>query len=443
MRSPATVVLFLFLAASSAPAQTISWEKWDPMAVRTTRTDPATLEVQIGTGRGVQVPVSAVRLDFAKGGSLMLTPAGAGLFSGSVPASKLLDGYTPAEVNHNFVGFLRLLGSAGETLASYNTLIQVVDGNVSSVTIRDLGGNARASDRIVNLYRSGIGVIDLETAALQFYSYFRDDYDFLQIVFTMPSYAVNRYHFAVRNDVSGIGLSIFNNDAQYGSAGRLLGITVFPIDFFFDGAESAASHELGHQWINFLKNPILNPGAPHWPASTMARGIMGMSVTGTGEGGDFPYDITAVTATTAKLTAAAVTQEFCDLDLYLMGFIPPSSVAPGIVVQGTPCNNCVLPSTTITISDVIAANGPRIPDSAVAQKSFRVATMVITRDRLLNDDEMAVLEYFAARGEATTALPYTSGLSKGTTKPFYVATRGIGHLDLRLSQTPRRRSARH
>ncbi len=43
---------------------------------------------------------------------------------------------------------------------------------------------------------------------------------------------------------------------------------------------------------------------------------------------------------------------------------------------------------------------------------------------------------FAARGEATSSLPYTSGFSRGTTNPFYVATWGLGHVDLRLDHPP-------
>ena len=61
----------------------------------------------------------------------------------------------------------------------------------------------------------------------------------------------------------------------------------------------------------------------------------------------------------------------------------------------------------------------------------------------VTDDEMAMLEYFAARGESDVALPFTSGLARGTTKPFSVATRGIGHVDLRLEALPRKRAARH
>jgi hypothetical protein len=282
----------------------------------------------------------------------------------------------------------------------------------------------------------------VQAAVQQLYGYFPDEFDFVDVVYTQPSYPANRYHFAVRNSVTGIGLAAINNGAQYGSATKLLGITVYPVDFFYDAGESTFSHELGHQWIMFLKNTSLTPGAPHWPYSTMARGIMGFSIPGSGAGGEFPWQVTPVTATTAR-TTTSTPQEYSDLDLYLMGFIPASQVEPAIVVTGTPCANCVLPSTTVTVQDVIAVNGVRSPDWLTSKKAFRVATVVISRDRLLTDDEMAILEYFTARGEADTVLPYTSGLARGTTKPFYLATRGIGRVDFRLDTSPRRRAAQH
>jgi hypothetical protein len=431
-----TVALLALLLAVSASAQTIVWNKYDPMAVRADRTANVTLEAQSsGT-------VSGMRLDYVNGGSLTLTQSVPGHWVASVPAAKVLDGYAADDVNHNFVGFIRLLASDGSTLASYNSFIQVLDDRVPSVTIRTLGSNARATERVLNLFRPGIDADHVQTAAQQFYGYYHDDYDFLQILFVEPSYPQNRYHFAVRNDVDGIGETKFNSAPAYGSAGKLQGITVYPVDFFFDPGETAFSHELGHQWVLFLKNSALLPG-PHWPPSTMAHGVMGFNIPGTSVGGDFPYDVTAVTATTARITDSPVTKEFNDFDLYLMGLLPSSAVTPGIIVQGTPCSGCVLPSSTITINDVIAVNGPRVPSAVSAQKSFNVAVLVISRDRLLTDDEMAILEYFAARGEATTTLPFTAGFARGTTKPFYVATRGLGRVDMRLDHPPRRRSVRH
>ena len=424
-----------FLAAT-AQGQTVVWSKWDPMAVRTNRTADVVLQLQTaGT-------ISGVRLDYSGGGSITLTQTAPNVWTANVPAAKVLDGYASDDVNHNVVGFVRLLGSSGQTLSSLNTVIHVLDSAVPPVTVRNLPSNARATTRILNLYRPGIDFIQVQGAVQLFYGYYHDDFDFIQVVYTQPSYPQNRYHFAVRNDVSGIGQQIFNSAAQYGSAGKLQGITVFPIDDFFDTAETAFSHELGHQWVMFLKNSSLAPG-PHWPPSTMARGIMGFNIPGSGGvGGDFPYTITPLTATTARVDNSTVTKEFTDFDLYLMGFLPPSAVAPGIIVQGTACSGCVLPSSTITINDVIATNGVRSPDAFASKKFFRIATVVISRDRLLTDDEMTILDYFAARGEQDVALPYTSGLARGTTKPFNVATRGIGHVDFRLEISPRRKTTR-
>src|SRR5882672_4361873 len=134
---PRIAVFLAVLLAAAAHAQTIVWEKYDPMTVRTNRTADAAIEVQTsGT-------VSGMRLDYANGGSLALTQSGPGHWVASVPAARVLDGYAADDVNHNFVGFLRLLASDGSTLISYNSFIQVVDNLVPSVTIRTLGGNAR------------------------------------------------------------------------------------------------------------------------------------------------------------------------------------------------------------------------------------------------------------------------------------------------------------
>src|ERR1051326_6922871 len=88
-----------------ATAQTITWIKYDPSAIRSDRTAPATLELLVnGT-------VTGVRLDYGGGGSLNLAPTGPGRWGASVPAAQLLAGYDASDVNHNFVGVVRLLGA--------------------------------------------------------------------------------------------------------------------------------------------------------------------------------------------------------------------------------------------------------------------------------------------------------------------------------------------
>jgi hypothetical protein len=84
----------------------------------------------------------------------------------------------------------------------------------------------------------------------------------------------NRYHIGLKNTTAGIGVPMFDQSADYGARGKVLGLTMFPNPHFIDAADSSISHELGHQWIQFVSDPAL-PGRPHWPISTMATGIMG------------------------------------------------------------------------------------------------------------------------------------------------------------------------
>ena len=81
-----------------------------------------------------------------------------------------------------------------------------------------------------------------------------------------------------------------------------------------------------------------------------------------------------------------------------------------------------------TIESLVARFGARDPAHPAAPSSFRVGTIVLSIGRLLSADEMAYFDHMAARGEATTPVPFTSGLARGTTKPFYVATKQRGRL---------------
>ncbi len=439
MRIRVLVTLLVFLLCPLAHAQ-VEWVVFDPMTIRTTRTEPIQVTVQIALAE--QSNVDAVRLDYQSGGQLMFTPQGNGRYVATLPAAKALAGFDASDVNRNFLGYARLLKN-GATYASYNLFLSVLDDNTPRVPVTTRANNARQTKRILNLYRPLLTPDNVRAAVQQFYAYFPDEFDFVQVVYTLPYYPSNRYHFAVKNEVSGIGLPPLNNTAQYGSAGHLLGITVFPIDTYFDCAESAFSHETGHQWINFLDNARLQPG-PHWPPSTMARGLMGFNIPGTNIGGDFPYTITPIGNNQVRVTNGSVTKEFSDFDLYVMGLLPASEVQNGLILDGTLCNNCTMNATTISVNDLIAVHGPRLPSSTTSQKHFRIGTVVISRDRLLNDDELALLEAFAKRGEAKSELPFTAGLASGITKPWYLATRGLSTVDLRLTGTSsKRRSAGH
>ena len=162
-----------------------------------------------------------------------------------------------------------------------------------------------------------------------------------------------------------------DNTAGYGSKGRLLGVNTFPLFPYFDGADRGNTHEIGHQWLVFLpKIPFAVP--PHWPPSSMAIGIMGFGH-GTGKQGlEFPCQIAkkngVVTANHAPLGP------FTDMDLYLMGLLPPNQVGEHYIVTDTKvadampdvCTNITLAPKTNTVflrfrtSSATTARGSRL-----------------------------------------------------------------------------------
>src|SRR5258708_27736112 len=93
------LALVALLLAAAAQAQTIVWDKYDPMAVRTNRTADVVLEAQTsGT-------VSEMRLDYANGGSLSVTQPRPRHRVASLPAANGRARYAAHDVNHHLFRF--------------------------------------------------------------------------------------------------------------------------------------------------------------------------------------------------------------------------------------------------------------------------------------------------------------------------------------------------
>jgi hypothetical protein len=427
---PALETCGLEAARSSAGVEEIVWQQFSVAAIRTDATDPVEFRVEFaGTPSSAHIELAL------GGGNVPLSPVAGNVWSCTLTAAQMLNGYSPIpDANHNFVGFLRVYQGATELL-SINLFVNVVDDNVPPVTPIILEeGTAQRSCRVYNQRRPlSYPPSEAEEHALaqDFFAAFGDDFDFINLVYSQPIFLSNRTHEPVQNSVTGIGLAMFDQSAAWGSAGRLLGVTRYPIDTFFDLADEAALHEMGHQWINYSSWPLLAVGSPHWRPGTQARGVMGVS-SPFGVGLDFPYDLIPEGGGIYRMEFATYQREYTDLDLYLMGFLPPDSVGSNFVFSDPDqpvCDGCSGPVTFFTVGDVIAAQGARIPDAASSPHAFRVGTIVVTRDRLLDADEMAMFDYWAQRGEATIEVPFSSGFVSGTTKPFYLATRTIGSLE--------------
>lgn len=415
-------------AQQANPILHISWE---PRVVDTRA--PAPVRVTI------TVQGTPTRLEI--GGSVLpLSSSGSGTYATSFSSNGLLSGYRSGDA-HNFVGFLDVYVGAERVLRG-NLFVNVRDQTVPDVPVSSKAADVQSSPHIVNIRSDAV----TPTASIpvdvirRFYQYFGDDFDFLAVVHPVFRFE-NRTYTAVRNDTRGLGLPIFDQSSMYGSAGRLQGIINYPIDSFYDLAETGSVHEIGHRWMNYLQQPALSRGRPHWPISDLANSVMGFSIPPTGEGGAFPFSLVPQGGGDYLLRRTEAGRAFNDLDLYLMGLIPADAVRSHFVFNDQNQlsqlrNGGVLhgPVTAVTIADVVAQDGPRSPSVADAQKSFRIATIVLSAGRLLSASEMAFFDHMAARGEATSPLAFTAGFDRGTTLPFRVATGGRASLTTRVGK---------
>ncbi len=421
--------------AEPAGADTVIWYELTPVVVDPEVVQNVALVVQTSGG-----PIDGVQVRLANGSTVSLNNNGGGLFSTVLTHAQVLFGYAADDYNHNFIGYMDLLDGA-DVLGTYNSFINVADERVAAAPLFSLAGDMQATSHVVNIRVPAMNAAspNVISATTRFYDIFPDDYDFLNVIF-VPERPANRTHTVIFNLTAGIGLGYVNFTASYGSGGNLLGLNQYPITSLFDLAETASVHEFGHQWINYLDLPELASGGAHWPLSSLARGIMGFSGDG-GQGLNFPYDLVPLGGGDYGLLSTSRPPVFNDLELYLMGMLAPGEVGEHFVFDNqnqVPCHACILngPVTTFTMEDVIDLHGPRAPNYLTAQHQFRVATIVATRNRLLNAREMAFFTYMAKRASLTMPVPYSAGLAKGITYPFYAATRGVGCLTSRLVYTP-------
>jgi hypothetical protein len=410
-----------------------SYSSWEPRVVNTISNAPVTF-TSVVTGN----PTSVAFVP-KSGPTVPLTPAGDDTYQITLYPEDILDDYQTGH-GHHFVGFLDIVGN--DTTYRRNLSVNVRDETMPSVPIISINETAQLSTHIVNLQDDELWLSGWAPADVfnRFYDHFEDKFDFANIVSQVTT-GRNRGYSSVRNDIRGIGLSMKDNGDTYGSANRLQGIVNYPIDTLFDLGTKGANHEIGHRWGVFLDFPSLDAPGPHWPVSDFARGIMGFNLAG-GVGGQFPYDFIEQSDGTFLVQMTELTDEFNDLELYLMGLMAPEDVSPGRLFLNQNQQDQLFhggifegPAELVTVQDFVDHNGSRIPAAGGTQTHFSVASIILSADRLLTEDEMAFFDHMAARGEATNELPYTLGLASGVTKPFYLATQGLGTLSTTMVLT--------
>lgn len=406
----------------------VRWKEWRPRVVSVERTDSITFEVSV-TGHP-----SAVQIDRDPFGTLLeLEPVRSGTYGIRLDPDELLRGY-PTGALHHFAGFLHLFDD-GTRVFRGNVFLNVRDASVPSVTATRLADDVQATSHVVNIRWPDR--LDDDSFPVQisrrFYDFHSDAYDFLAVVHPVDLFR-GRSYFAVSNDVEGHGGTVFDRTPEHGSAGRLKGRIRFPLSSFFDLGLTAAVHEIGHRWMVFLDNEEFEGSGSHWPISSIARGVMGFSGF-QGQGSPFPFEVVHVEGDTYELQCAEAGLEFNDLELYLMGLLPPEDVGEHVVFDDQAIvRDCGERGTAspLTIDDVLAVHGTRDPPVGEAQTDFRLATIVLSYGSLLDEDELAYFHHMAERGEAREELSFTSGFAFGTTKPFFLATGGRATLSTRI-----------
>lgn len=312
-----------------------------------------------------------------------------------------------------------------------------------------------AGAAVLEQYYSYVNPLVDEQALFQkFYSHYPDE--FFQLVFftnftqTMPGLA-NELN--ISNDVTGIGLNIFNSSAPYGSNGVLESrcnmstIDTWPADpttrSFGKGNNflTIMGQESGHRWGAFVtygpshSNLILGRDDAHW---SYYADIDHSSL----EGGDW------VPTGGSNYSCPTTIDYFSEIDEYLFGMRTPEEVKDFFYIssasnntynsraQGTPLNGSTATGTLVpvTVEDIITAEGARTPVVASEQHVMRQGFILLLKTGTAASqgqlDKIALFrktweEYFEksvdGRGALNTVLsgPYAAGEINGEVRDKY------------------------
>jgi hypothetical protein len=218
-----------------------------------------------------------------------------------------------------------------------------------------------------------------------------------------PGYATS---FNVRNDIRGIGSKIFDKGAIYGSPAQLSSIALIgdAISSWPDdpnahvvglfSAIQIVCHEQGHRWLSYVRfktnrgasDDLLGRDLSHWsflmdtrttPEGTFSS-LMEGNVWRTGASGSF-------------LSIQSSANYFSEIDQYLMGLRTPEEVSTLSYLNvpdelqaklrfGSPMDNFSINAEKrdVSIEQIIAQEGARIPDAANSPKDFRIAFVLLT-----------------------------------------------------------------
>jgi hypothetical protein len=253
---------------------------------------------------------------------------------------------------------------------------------------------------------------DLRSVACSVLPEVGDNYDFMAIYtqFRLDKVLAGSYMTVISNAIEGIGLGQFSRSNSYCSDGRLTSAIVNGTyidalqgtpagpsgpDDNYNFAMSQLGHEFGHNWIANVSAVVdgetlkltddgcnchwaqgVHAPVPHpWKEARQASAM----------GGGYWIDNNDGTFTQIADAYFVPASGFSYLDLYLMGLIGPESVPDFFIVQDlleirtNEDGNKVFSGERVdlTIDNIIASEGPRVPDWNASQKAFETAFVYV------------------------------------------------------------------
>jgi hypothetical protein len=335
------------------------------------------------------------------------------------------------------------------------TVNVVSQQDIGNVTVMEISGNYNMTqpDGTYNW-------IARADVVKEFLRTHRDEYDFV-VLFTNFDIQMQgdagAFFSLVRNDVHGIGVPIQDNSSYYGSQGCLQGtidmgdVSQKVMDPLLPGFETTLydlTHEQMHRWGAYVKfiDPSGNPSTAllgldgaHWSflLDSNSSTLYGNHWINNGDG-----TFTSVKPTTSMDTGRG--QLYSPLELYLMGIYDKSKVPSMLLINNPSVDSSQLPqvgvtingeATWVTVDDIIAAEGARVPDAASAPKSFRTAFIYLALPGTVDMQQVhgieslrtewikrfSILTDGKAIMEVTPNLPVDAGVptNPGTTDPGF------------------------
>lgn len=236
----------------------------------------------------------------------------------------------------------------------------------------------------------------MAVANLVFASRFPDAFDFLIVTFDpdRPRTALPvGSHARVRIDVEGLGYPLGGDGYRYGATRRLRSVVMLrEVRNLRDGP---SLHELAHHWGATLL-PTVSFG--HWGLAGVGGQLGGWAPGSLEEiepGLYRGYGPTGMVFHTVANGGNRV--PYAPLELYMMGFLAPDSVAPVEVAVGGEVVDELEGTFTaesiqlMDMDEILRGLGPRDPSWLEAPRQFRVLYVVLTAEAPLDVEELEAL----------------------------------------------------